>query len=372
MSLTLSATHTTRTASTVIDLPFGGFISEEVANIVVNIILSITIILVAFIIGFLLRRMIVQRLSQTVLDSWIAQTLGLFALLLPLIIGAGGALAIWNHLATMVQFLEDRGFNLYDLGIRLLTTILLLTLGTGIARTLRKQIFNALSRGNGENRLDINIRTLIGRIVSVVILAIAIFSSLSVWNIEITIPITAISIISVIISISIQDILKDLMAGFYLLFTRPFYIGDQISVTLGMVTYVGKVLNIELRATRLQRVSYEEVSIPNAQLFTNPVVNYTHFEGRRAIIEIKLPREDFAQQETAFKIIQALNDDETVQLKPEPQVLFHSYAEEKAVLHARFWLASERAIDVSDTMYLLHALLPSAELTIREPAEVTM
>lgn len=369
MSLTLA---TTNTANTEINLPFGGFISEEVVTIVVNVILSIIVILATLIIGLLLRRMVIHRLSQTVLDSWIVQTLGICVMMLPLVIGAGGALAIWNHLSTLVQFLEERGFNLYDLGIRLLTTILLLTLGIGIARTLRKQIFKALSNGNGENRLDINIRTLIGRIVSVVILIIAGFSSLSIWNIEITIPITAISIISVIISISIQDILKDLMAGFYLLFTRPFYIGDQISVTLGTITYVGKVLNIELRATRLQLVSYEEVSIPNAQLFTNPVINYTHFEGRRAIIEIKLPRENFAQQETAFKIIQALNDDEAIQLKPEPRVLFHSYTEDKAVLHARFWLASERAIDVSDTMYLLHALLPAAELTIREPAEVTM
>src|SRR5690349_7674806 len=109
--------------------------------------------------------------------------------------------------------------------VNLVQTLLMIGLGVGIARTIRTLTIRAL----GENRIDINIRTAIGRVFYFVILTFAIFWILSIWQISIGIPVAAVGIVTVAITVAIQDILNDLVAGFYILLERPFHIGDQIS-----------------------------------------------------------------------------------------------------------------------------------------------
>ena len=71
--------------------------------------------------------------------------------------------------------------------VNLVQTLLMIGLGVGIARTIRTLTIRAL----GENRIDINIRTAIGRVFYFVILTFAIFWILSIWQISIGIPVAA-------------------------------------------------------------------------------------------------------------------------------------------------------------------------------------
>jgi small-conductance mechanosensitive channel len=353
-------------------IPFGIQVSEKMLDMLGKIALSVATMALALVIGLYLRRQLTRRLAKTILDNWIIQTLGALAFFLPLILGGIVALAIWNNLPTIIDSLNDKAhINLYQIALQLIETLILIALGIGVARTLRKQIVNGLKRGLGETRFDINTRTLFGRIVHILVLTIAGFWMLSIWNIALGIPLAAVSVVTLAITVSLQDILKDFVAGFYLLITRPFYIGDQISVVLAAITYVGKVQNIELRATRLRLITGEEASIPNSSLFLNPVVNLSYFSERRATIEIKLPQTNFSQQETAHRILQELKETEII-AKPEPVVLFQGFTEEKALLFVRFWIANSHSDDISEVMYTLHALLPDADLAIREPAANTV
>lgn len=352
---------------------FGMQLSDDTVAMIVKIAFSALALVIALASGLLLRRLLVRRLAKTILDNWVTQTLGVLVILPPLLIGGVVALATWRNLPTVISDLS-RQYNIdfYTFIKQLISTLILIALGIGIARTLKKQVISGLARGLGESRFDINTRTLLGRIVHICILTILGFSLLSVWNIELGIPLAAVSVITVAITVSIQDILKDFVAGFYLLISRPFYIGDQISVTLSSIVYVGKVQNIELRSTRLRLLTGEETSIPNSAIFLNPVVNLNYFNERRAAIEIKLPSADFAQQETAQRILQELKENESIMPKPEPEILFQGYTEGKTTLLVRFWISSEHATAVSDVMYTLHALLPNADLSVREPVANTI
>ena len=124
---------------------------------------------------------------------------------------------------------------------------------------------------------------------------------------------------------------------------------------------------LELRSTRLRLISGEEVSIPNAIVFTSTVINNTYFEERRASVAVTIPLADFAPKETANQICNTLKDLEAIFQKPEPIVIFSTLTDSKVTLLTRFWVSSSQAIDISDAMYALHALLPNAELVIREP-----
>ncbi|MBV9231757.1 MAG: mechanosensitive ion channel, partial [Chloroflexi bacterium] len=243
-------------------------------------------------------------------------------------------------------------------------TLLLIALGIGIARTIRA----VTVRGLSESRVDINLRTLIGRIFYFITLTFALFWILSIWQIPLTAPVTAISVLTVAFTVAIQDVLKDLVAGFYILIERPFYIGDQISVTsTSAITYTGKVEDVQLRATKLRLLSGEEVTIPNALVFGSAVINNTYYGERRATISVTLPHEEFSKEQTSEQILQTLKEAEGVMAKPEPTVMFSGYAEEKITLTVRFWFASGQLSTISDVMYTLHVLLPNGELAVREP-----
>lgn len=336
----------------------------KAVDITLKVVLSSGTMLIALALGLFLRKICVRQLQKTILDKWAIETLGILVIIPPLMIGSTIALAIWDNLFSLISTLKvSYNIDVYSIGLNLAETVILIALSIGFARTAKSLTI----RGLGDHRLNINTQTLLARIAYITVLIIAGCCILSIWQVPVGIPVAAIGVVTVVITVAFQDILKDLVAGFYLLLSRPFFIGDQISITLASTVYLGKVQNVELRATRLRLTSGEEVSIPNAIVFSSTVVNNTYFEERRVTIAITVPVADFVPQETAGQIGKTLRDLEMIIQKPEPIVLFTGLTEKKATLLAHFWVTSNQIIDISDAMYTLHTLLPNAELAIREP-----
>jgi len=363
-----TATPTPTLTATDISLHKMETVAKGTVDTTLNIVLTSSIMLIALALGLLLRQICVRRLKKTVLDNWAIQTLGILVIIPPVIVGTIVALAIWNNLFSLIHDLTaSHNIDVYLIGWNLAETLILIALSIGFARTVKKLTICGL----GDHRLNINTQALLGRMVYITVLILASFCILSIWQIPVGVPVAAIGVVTVVITIAFQDILKDLVAGFYLLLSKPFFIGDQISITIAPTVYVGKVQNVELRATRLRLISGEEVSIPNAIVFTSTVINNTYFEERRASIAVTVPVADFVPQETANQISNTLKGLETIIRKPEPTVIFSSLAAEKVTLLAYFWVSSNQTIDISDAMYTLHTLLPNAELAIREPAGIS-
>ncbi len=338
-----------------------------------SIVLTIVTLGVALGVGLILRRLLVRRLKKTVLDNWLTQTFGVIVTLIPLIIAGIGIPLIWNPLLIVYYWLrikqyfgisnvsvEGTGF---DIGGKLIWTALLISVGIGVARTIQRLIVRNL----GENRIDVNIRTLIGRIFYFIILIFIFFWILTIWSVSLTFPVAAIGVLTVAIGVALQDILKDLVAGFYILVERPFHIGDQIS-TFTTMSYVGTVQDVQLRATKLRLVSGEEVTIPNSLVFGSIVVNNTYYGERRATIEATLQAEDFVKDETSKQILDAIKELKNVPEKPEPTIFLSNYTTTTVTLTIRFWINLGELSTVSDVMYTLHKLLPNAELVVKESA----
>jgi small-conductance mechanosensitive channel len=81
--------------------------------------------------------------------------------------------------------------------------------------------------------------------------------------------VTAIGVLGLAASLALQDLLKNFCAGVYLLFERPFRIGDEIAVR----DYRGRVADIGIRVTSLHTEERLEVLIPNAIVLSEVVVN---------------------------------------------------------------------------------------------------
>jgi small-conductance mechanosensitive channel len=352
-------------------------------DVIVRIVLVVVIVLADVGMGFFARQLAVRRLKTTVLDTWVIQTTGI-AILVPFIIIAIVVVLffvltnsdflglLWRSITSDLKNTSVTGAVLAILG-NITLTLLIIGLGVGIGRTVMRLVIGGRL---AEHRLDINIRTLLGRIVYGITLTVIVFWILSLWQVSIAVPVTVISALTVAFTFAIQDILKDLVAGLYILVERPFHIGDQIMTA----NYTGQVENVQLRATRLRLVSGEEVSIPNALVFGGIVVNNTEYEQRRATIALIMLQDAFHQDETPAQILKIVKEMENVLVKPEPTIAVSRFAgmtggfteggtgytgtEKTVFLTLRFWMSGGRYETVTEVMCALHTALPEVDLVV--------
>lgn len=343
-----------------------------------QIIFSVLIILIALGIGLILRRILVRRLHKTVLDNWLIQLLGALVVIPPLIVGfillpfiGVGASAVSQFWQSIVAVFQVK--DIPTLIWNLVKSILLILLAIGVGRTLMKLV----TRGIAKSRLEINTRILLGRISYAVTAIVAFFWILAIWNIALTVPATVISIITVGIALVIQDILRNLAAGLYILLEGPFQIGDTITTD----KYTGSVEAVELRATKLRIISGEQVIVPNSILFSGIVINKTIYAERRVTIVITMPQEEYDKERLTECILNAIKEVRGVMMKPEPTLALSNvagsfggstgtlsgYSGEIITLLLRFWSPEGDDSVISNAMHDLRTALPRADLAIREP-----
>lgn len=88
----------------------------------------------------------------------------------------------------------------------------------------------------------------------------------------------------VIITLAAQDTAKNLFGGMVLLFDKPFVVGDWIQTT----NFEGIVEDITFRSTRVRTFENSVVTIPNAVLANESIINWSKMEKRRYKIDLKL------------------------------------------------------------------------------------
>jgi small conductance mechanosensitive channel len=295
------------------------------------------------------------------MDNWLIQTLGVVIALLPIILASFAIpfildstylQIVWNNFQQQIHPLD-----VTSVIWSFLQGLLILFIGIGIARTTVRLL-------QRQGHIDINLRTLLERILNLLVITITIFWVLSIWQISIAVPVAVISILTVAMAFAVQDIIKDLVAGFYILMERPFHIGDEISTA----SYTGHVQDIEIRATKLRLVSGEQITIPNSMVFGGIVINNTYYAERRATITLTLKQEEFLREKTPAQILDALKEVDTVMVKPEPSIYICGYNGPSLTLTLRFWIANRQLATVSEVMYTLHTVLPNADLAVVESA----
>lgn len=125
-------------------------------------------------------------------------------------------------------------------------------------------------------------------------------------GIDITSLVAAFSIVGVAVSLSIQNSLSNVMAGFSLLFTKQFQIDDYIEA--GGVS--GTVMRIGMSSCKLKTFDGKDIYVPNSSIVSEKIINYTREPLRRVDITIGT-----SYSEKSEKVKEALK--EVVDTTPE-------------------------------------------------------
>lgn len=76
---------------------------------------------------------------------------------------------------------------------------------------------------------------------------------------------------AVILGFAFKDIAENFLAGIILAFNRPFHVDDTVQIE----SVFGKVQSMEFRYTKIRTFDGRNVYIPNSDVLTKPVFNYT-------------------------------------------------------------------------------------------------
>jgi small conductance mechanosensitive channel len=138
------------------------------------------------------------------------------------------------------------------------------------------------------------------------------------------------------IGFALQDITRNFIAGLILLVRQPFDIGDAVEVA----GHAGTVLEITTRDTVLKAWDGEMVILPNLEVFTQPIINYSDLPNRRRTIQIGLGYGEDVERVTEL-LLEAIRGVDGVLVDPAPELLADNLGDSTLNLSARFWVNQE-------------------------------
>ncbi len=296
-----------------------------------------------------------KRLVQTVVG--LSFFMAVYMILISLKVDDEVTSFIWE---AFTHQLTIGSFN-FSLG-RVILLIVVLTLSiftSNVIKTLLEE--DVLSR----TKLGQGLPHTIALLAKYAMITIGITLALSMANIPMTSLTVLIGAFGVGIGFGLQNIFNNLVSGLILLFERPIKIDDVIEV--GQL--LGRVKSIGIRSSIVRTFDGAEVIVPNGQLISNEVINWTHSDPQRrheVIVGVAYGSDVVKVKRILEEQLQAHKD---ILKDPEPSVLFLSMGESSLDFRVLFWISKvkEGVLIKSDVTQMIYAALTQAGITIPFP-----
>ena len=202
-----------------------------------------------------------------------------------------------------------------------------------VGKWLAKGISQLLSKAVLASTKDEMLQSFVRSISYFLLLLIVVIASLSQLGINTSSLVALIGAAGLAIGLSLQNSLQNFAAGVMLLIFKPFKKGDFIETSgiSGTVTQMGLVV-LELRTG-----DNKTVLVPNSNVFSSTITNYSANESRRVdfIFDISYD-DDIAQAKEIIREI--LEKDDRVLKEPKPVIAVSTLASSSVQIIARPWV----------------------------------
>ena len=188
----------------------------------------------------------------------------------------------------------------------------------------------------GAKNIDETLARFIGNIVKIVIIIMLVIITLGNFGIS-TAPLIALAGASAFgATMAIQGPLSNFGAGVSIILTRPFTVGNTITVNRNVS---GVVKVITLANTVLEGEDGERITIPNKEIVGRVIVN----SETRRVVQTKICIDESADWKKAVAAIkEALSGFDDLKDGPPPQTGVHDFTYGGVILGVRFWVPSRQ------------------------------
>jgi small conductance mechanosensitive channel len=236
----------------------------------------------------------------------------------------------------MDAFLELIHFDLWrepalSWGGRIASALLVLVIGLWLARRLGKLVALGIERRGGDRVLASFLRSAV-RIAVIVVVLVGV---LDLAGVPTASMLAALGAAGLAIGLALRDSLSNLASGVLLVLQRPFRAGDYVDVG----GQAGTVERIDLLRTVLITVDNREITMPNAQVMNQPIINFSARAQRRLELPVSVAYESDPLRALAV-IREVLVAHPRVLKDREPQLLVRAFAASGVDLAVRPWVAT--------------------------------
>lgn len=271
---------------------------------------------------------------------------------------ADEALGLLGRLRQQLEQLDWLGLA-GEWGLRLLAALLIFAIGLWLSRKLSKALERALRRANVDPMLGSFLRniTYFGGVIVVTVAALT----------QVGIPpaslLAVLGAAGLAIALALRDSLSNFASGVMLILLRPFKAGDYVQIA----GQEGEIEQVRVFQTRLRTIDNRIIVLPNSQITTAPIINFTALPRRRLDLTIGVGYDDdLAEAKAALLAVAAANP--RVLKDPAADVLLTSLAESSVNLVLRAWVNTTDVLGTkSELLEGIHGELRRRGLSIPYP-----
>ena len=259
----------------------------------------------------------------------------LAAELLRIVANVGALLIAYVALAVAVQVL-GLGESIEKVVIRVLLSLLILQLmrsGMSAGRVGLKVLSVLRDRFPIVEERTLPLFDLM---VNVIIIAIAAYALLMIWNIDPTAWLASAGVIGIAVGFAARETLANLFAGFFIIADQPYRVGDYIVFDTGER---GEVTRVGMRSTRILTRDDVEVIMPNSAMANNKVVNESGGRWERFRIRIAVGVAYGSDLDAVCDLLeQVASEHETVCRDPSPRVRMRGFGDSSLNFELLCWV----------------------------------
>lgn len=219
---------------------------------------------------------------------------------------------------------------------KILFSVVLLVIGILAIRVVMTLVKKALNK----SKLEKAAHSLILSLASAVLYVLLGLSVASALGIDVTGIVALASVLTLALSLALQNMVSNIIGGFTILYTHPFHSGDYVEIA----GQAGTVQEINMTYTKLTTADNKVISIPNSAVVAAQIVNYSAESTRRVEVTVSASYDTPTQ-----KVIDALALAGTVDnalLEPAPKAVITGYGDSAIHYSLRIWVKTEDYWDV--------------------------
>ena len=243
-----------------------------------------------------------------------------------------------HEAATLIR--DVRGIDWLNLletwGLRLLAAIAIFVIG----RWLVRRLSNALDRVLGRANVDPTLGGFLRNIAYAVMLVLVIFTALTALGIPTTSMFAMLGAAGLAVGLAIKDSLSNIAAGVMLIVLRPFRAGDHVVIG----GQEGIVQEIRVFQTWLRSFDHRVLILPNSQIATAEIINYSMLPLRRMEVSVGVGYSDDLKLARTL-LLQIARDNTLIVDDPAPVVRVMALADSSITLTLHAFARNEDYMD---------------------------
>jgi potassium efflux system protein len=260
-------------------------------------------------------------------------------------------LTVWGYKVLEGIEVGDVRISIFDIGTSVFVLLSVLVATRLLQRFLAQRVFP-------NTRLDEGAEAALYKSIGYLGLILSLTLAVAAVGVDLTELALVLGGLAVGIGFGLQHIAGNIVSGLVMLAERPIKPGDWVAVK----EYEGLVHRIGLRATELRNFQNASCIVPNAEIISGTITNWTH-KDRGAFLKIAVTLVHSADDEAATRVLlQCARTHRGVLQYPAPQIYLRSITPLGLRYELWAYLADARSLDVvqSDLCRAIARALPMA------------